>query len=194
MGETVETLRSVKKVNTNWRKEVESWEPRLKQGTIEATRKDLDLRLQHAKPILKAPRRLWMEGFTNRPVDDQIVNEWKLMKIEVGPKYTMDEIYHKVRSRWKDRWEIIWDEDLMDPWQSWGQEGHLGREEAREWIDGKRLLLIVQGKGSSLIEELMEKSELWRKLLAGRKWKKKEWLDWTEDNPGWDQEWEAPES
>jgi hypothetical protein len=58
MGETIEMLRSVKKGNTNWRQEVESWIPRLQQENIDAMRESRDLRLQHAKPRLKAPRRL----------------------------------------------------------------------------------------------------------------------------------------
>jgi hypothetical protein len=78
---------------------VEDWSQRLRQEKTDAVRKDFDLRLRHSKPRLKAPRRLWIELFTNRPVDDPVVNMWKLMKIEAGPKYTMNEIYHKVRSR-----------------------------------------------------------------------------------------------
>jgi NTP pyrophosphatase (non-canonical NTP hydrolase) len=53
MGETIEVLRAVKKGNKNWGREVESWGPRLRQGVIEAARKDLDLILQHAKPTYR---------------------------------------------------------------------------------------------------------------------------------------------
>jgi hypothetical protein len=88
-------------------------------------------------------------------VDDQIANEWKLMKIEVGPRYTMNEIYHKVRSRWKDRWKIDWDEEMMDPWKAWGQEGHLERDQIKEWVEGERIMLLVQQKGGYLIENMM---------------------------------------
>jgi hypothetical protein len=127
-------------------------------------------------------------------VDDPIANEWKLKKIEVGPRYTVNEIYHKVRSRWKDRWKIDWDEELMYPWESWGQEGRLDRNQIREWIDGERIMLLVQQKGGSLIEEMMNEEEFWDKFLCGRKWKKKVWLEWIKNNPEWEQSWKEPES
>jgi hypothetical protein len=81
----------------------------------------------------------------------------------------------------------------MDRWQSCGKEGQLEREKIGEWSDGERILLIVQETGSPLVGKLMEMSELWKKVLAGRKWKKKEWMEWIENNPGWEQEWKAPE-
>jgi hypothetical protein len=126
-------------------------------------------------------------------VEDQIVNEWKLMKIEVGPKYTMNEIYHKVRTRWKERWKVDWEEEWMDPWQSWGQEGQLDQNQIRDYIDGERVMLLIQQKGGSLVEEMMNEEGFWDKFLCGPKWKKREWLEWIKDNPDWDQEWEKPE-
>jgi hypothetical protein len=61
IGETIEMLRSVKRGNTAWRQEAEEWVPRLNQGRMETARKSLDLRLRHARPRLKSPRRLWIE-------------------------------------------------------------------------------------------------------------------------------------
>jgi hypothetical protein len=172
---------------------VEEWVPRLRQEKIEAAKRDLYLRLQHAKPRLKVPRRLWIEVLTNRPADDPIVNEWKPMKIEMGPKYTMNEVYHKVRSRWKDRWKIDWDEELMDPWKAWGQERLLDQDQSREWIDRERIMLLVQPRGGCLIEDMMNEEGFWDKFLNWRKWKKKEWLEWVNNDPDWERSRKEPE-
>jgi hypothetical protein len=90
------------------------------------------------------------------------------MKIEVGPEYTMNEIYHKVRSRWKDRRKVDWEEEMMDPWQSWGQEGQLERNRVREWTDGERIMLLLQQNGGSLVEEMMNEGGFWDNFLCGR--------------------------
>lgn len=171
--------RAARKGNMNWRQEVESWGPRLKQEQIEAARKGLDLRLQHAKPRLKAPRRLRIEVFTNRPINDPVANEWKMMKIEAGPRYTMNEIYHKVRSRWKDKWKVDWKEERMDPWMVWGQEGRLDPDQVKDWIEGERFMLLVQQKGDHVIEEmqmeeLLKEGNLWEKFLRGGSGKRKD--------------------
>jgi hypothetical protein len=102
MGETIGRLRAAKKGGKEWIKETDGWFERLFMELRDATRKNDDLRLKHAKPRLKAPRGLWIEVLTNRPVEDLTLNRWGQMKIEVGPRYTMKEIYQKVRSRWKD--------------------------------------------------------------------------------------------
>jgi hypothetical protein len=164
MGETIDLLRKAKRRKVDWAQETEGWMSRLDEELMETLKKSQDLRLRLTKPRLKAPRRLWIEVWTN-----PVVNRWKQMKIEVGPRCAMEEVYRKVRSRRKDRWKVQWDEDQMDPWQAWGIEGQLGRIEDREWIEGERTALVIQEEGSSFMEEMQLGSEKWKKrLLVGK--------------------------
>jgi hypothetical protein len=105
MRETIELMKNFRR-NESWRDGVEGWGEKVKQATLAAAKASLDLRLERAKPRLRAPRRLMIEVLTNRPVEDRIVDRWKMMRIDVKPTYTMDEVYHKVQSRWKDRWKV----------------------------------------------------------------------------------------
>jgi hypothetical protein len=137
--ERIDEMRTFKSGKESWRQTAESWHQRLMWGYREADRAGQKFRLQHARPRLKAPRRLWIQVFTNRPIEDTMANEWKLMKIEVGPKYTLQEIYHKVRSRWKDRWKVDWDEEEMDPWIG-GEKKECGRrKKSATGLMGKEL-------------------------------------------------------
>jgi hypothetical protein len=195
--EMIEVLRKLKNGDSNWSEGTEDWEARMKQGTAEAIIKMKKAGLRYAKPRLKAPGRLWIEVITNRPIKSRITKRWKVMRIEVEPVYKIEEIYHKVKSRWKDRWKVIWEEDEIDQWQVWGQEGQLGRDSSREWIDGERMILLQQQRGDTLVPELSENLRVkikWReKLLQGWTWKKREWKKWAEANPDWSQEWRRPE-
>jgi hypothetical protein len=110
--ELVEVFRRVKE-GGSWNQEVEDLDLKIAWECRVASREGTSVRLRQSKPRLKAPRRLWVEVVTNRPVEDAITDEWKLMKIEVGPKYTLQEIHHKVRTRWKDRWKVTWAEEEM---------------------------------------------------------------------------------
>jgi hypothetical protein len=132
----------------------------MRKATLAAAHASFELRSQHARPRLKAPRRLLIEVFTNRPVQDRISDEWKLMKIEVRPQYTMKEVYHKVRSRWKDRWKIEWPKEDMEAWKSWGQEGLVDEDQIRSWADGERIIMMVQKRGEQVMEEMMQKKAI----------------------------------
>jgi hypothetical protein len=114
LQEMIDTLRKHKKGSDMWKEKAQSWEIRLEQEPKEAMEERIRLRLQHARPRLKAPRRLWIEVLTNRPVKHRVIDRWKTMSIEVDPRYTAEEICHKVRSRWKDRWKVEWEDEEID--------------------------------------------------------------------------------
>jgi hypothetical protein len=55
------------------------------------------------------------------------------------------------------------------------------------------MMLLVQQKGGSLIDAMMNEEGFWDKFLCGRKWKKKEWAGWIKDNSDWGLSWKEPE-
>jgi hypothetical protein len=118
------------------------------------------------------------------------------MKIEVQPTFTIKKIYHKVKSRWKDRSRIEWEEEEMNWRKIWGEEGRLDWEEQRIWKDGMRFILITvmkedQSPWEEPIAELQAEPS-WENFLKGDKWKQIRWNEWLEDNPAWMEEWEEP--
>jgi hypothetical protein len=125
MGETIELMKKCKS-NEPWKEEMENWTGKMKQAKLAACKASFDLRLEHAKPRLKAARRLTIEVFTNRPGEDQIADRWKMM-IKVKPSYTIKEVYQKVKTRWKDRWKIEWSEELVDNMKTRGRKGRTWR-------------------------------------------------------------------
>jgi hypothetical protein len=114
------------------------------------------------------------------------------MRIEVDPKCTAEEIYHKVRSRWKDRWKVEWEDEEIDQWQIQAHDGRFSEGQERDWVNGERVMLITQPKGSEIINHLLADREYWAGRLQGWKWKRREWLNLVEDNPEWASEWERP--
>jgi hypothetical protein len=110
MKETIDLLGRARKWDGSWRQKAENWVQVMEEATKAAAHANFDMIMQHARPRLKAPRKLLIEVFTNKPARDRITDEWKLMRIEVSPRYTMQDIYHKARSRWKERWKIEWAE------------------------------------------------------------------------------------
>jgi hypothetical protein len=96
--EMIEVISQCKRGDGMWKQKMKTWEARLEQDNREAIHRYIGFRLQRAKPRLRAPRRLWIEVVTNLPVEHRVIDRWKRMKIEVGPTYTMEEIYYKLRS------------------------------------------------------------------------------------------------
>jgi hypothetical protein len=62
----------------------------------------------------------------------------------------------------------------------------------RNWVDGERIILIVQPKGSEIISHLLEGKKVWEGRLHGWKWKRREWTKWAKNNPDWADGWERP--
>jgi hypothetical protein len=60
--ETIDLLREVKRGRKECVEEAASWMPRLKEELEGAVQRSLELTRQHARPRLKAPRRLWILG------------------------------------------------------------------------------------------------------------------------------------
>jgi hypothetical protein len=82
----------------------------------------------------------------------------------------------------------------MDPWIGWGEDGEWGKEEVRDWSDGETIMLLIQKKGETLVEDLGNNLELRKKVVYGWRWKKRMWTEWLLGNPNWAQDWTAPES
>jgi hypothetical protein len=177
MREMIEMMKRYMR-NESWKEEMESWKETMRQATTAAAKASFDLRLEHAKPRLTTPRRLLIEVFTNRPVEDRIADRWKTMRIDVKPSYTMKEVYHKVGTRWKDRWKVEWPEEMVDNVKTWGQEGQIEDNQLRTWEDGTRFIMLIQMKGEQFLEEMMQEEGLWNKFLEGSRWKKKMWNEW----------------
>jgi hypothetical protein len=193
MKEAIDLCRKAKRHKVDWKEETGRWKAQLDRELKEAFKRTIELKADHERPRLKAPRRLWIEVWTNRPVEHSIVDRWKKMRIPVMPQYTIQEIYQEVRTRWKDRWKVDWEEEQMDPWQMWGVEGRLEPEAQRDWIEGDKLALVIQKKGESFIEDMQMGSEKWKKrLLAGKEWVREAWIKWTGENPNWALEWKSP--
>jgi hypothetical protein len=92
----------------------------------------------------------------------------------------------------QDRWKIEWEEEEIDQWEVHGYDGQIGLGRKREWVDGERVMLIVQPKGSEIIRHLMEDRKFWIGRLQGWKWKRREWSGWVRSNPDWAEQWERP--
>jgi hypothetical protein len=146
VAETVHLMKEAKRKNTAWRAKLEGWKQEMQEAMRKTTRDDLDRKEQYARQRSKAPRRLKIEVLTNNPVQDPVLDDWKIMKILASPRYTLEDVCHKVRSRLKDRWKIEWKEEETEQRSIWSEEGRRNWSEMKSWIDGTRYIMVIQMK------------------------------------------------
>jgi hypothetical protein len=103
--ETIETRKQGRGKDDAWKQQAGDWVQRMKEAMEVSWWECIQKRQAYGGPRLEPPRRVLVNVLTNRPADDGIVEEWKTMKIEVTPRYTLEEVYHKTRTRRKERWQ-----------------------------------------------------------------------------------------
>jgi hypothetical protein len=131
-AEMLQVRKAAKEEDEAWRQRVEERIPDIKGRMRQEWFKYAQKR---QKPRLKKPRRLVAEVLTNRPMNDGIVEEWKKMKIEVSPRYTLEEVYQKVRSRWREKWQLEWQEEEVEFRKAWDPEEQVDWSEIKNWIE-----------------------------------------------------------
>jgi hypothetical protein len=176
-----------------WRETAETWLQETGEAMEKAYGEYFKKKHKYARPRLKPPERLTVQVFTNCPVIDRIADEWKLMKIWVRPKYTLEEIYHKARVRWKERWGINWQEEEMMMRSIWKKDCQRDWSEIKRWIEGTNYRLFMQMKGTGKDQrEKLRRWKGWNKFFRQREWRREGCKCWLADHPEWEDTWKEP--
>jgi hypothetical protein len=177
-----------------WKQQAESWAKDMKEAEQQEWEEYVQRRRKYGKPRLKGPRRLVIDALANRPADDKVVDKWKIMKIEVTTRYTLADVYYKVRMRWCGRWKFEWQEEDMESRRAWGAEEEADWSEIKSWIEGTSYVIYAKMKEDEDISGTLEQSKHWESVFQRAEWRKRlSRRKWQKRNPGWEDSWEEPE-